>query len=136
MVNEEQGADDESWKAKTQRMHDENTRRLEKIEEVAGKNIHGGLFAKLASSIGGAAIAAIIGFFVWLAHVSNRLSVIEEVRIVEREAAQRVDKERIEAARRVEDATKESLSRIEHEREANDARVRDDLREIRAKVFK
>jgi hypothetical protein len=94
-----------------------------------------GGFAKLAGSVGGALLVAIIGFFVWLANVSSRLSVIEQTNIVERQASDRVDKERLEAARRVEDATKESLTRIEHEREANDARVRDDLRELRTRVF-
>jgi hypothetical protein len=117
-------------------MHEANVRLLQKIDSSTEKSSTGGFAAKLAGSIGGAVITIVIGFFVWLAHIANRVSVIEEVRVVERESAQRIDKERVEAARRVEDANKEALSRIEHEREANDARVRDDLREIRAKVFK
>jgi hypothetical protein len=76
-------------------------------------------------SIGGALLLTVVPFFVWLATIDRRVTVIEETRVLERSTS-----------RQVEDANKESLSRIEHEREANDARVRDDLRELRTRVFK
>ena len=75
-------------------------------------------------TVGSAVIVAVIGFFIWLANMDKRVSVIEETRIVERRASDEV-----------ENANKESLARIEHEREANDARVRDDLRELRLRVY-
>ena len=75
-------------------------------------------------TVGSAVIVAVIGFFIWLANLDKRVSVIEETRIVERRASDEV-----------ENANKESLARIEHEREANDARVRDDLRELRLRVY-
>jgi len=81
-------------------------------------------FTKLVSAIGSGVVLAVIGFFVWIANLDKRVSVIEETRIVERRTADQV-----------EEANKESLARIEHEREANDARVRDDLRELRSRVF-
>jgi len=81
-------------------------------------------FTKLMGTVGSAVIVAVIGFFIWLANMDKRVSVIEETRIVERRASDEV-----------ENANKESLSRIEHEREANDARVRDDLRELRLRVY-
>jgi hypothetical protein len=81
-------------------------------------------FTKLMGTIGSALLLAAIGFFVWLANLDKRISVIEETRIAERRAADSV-----------ENANKESLARIEHEREANDARVRDDLRELRLRVY-
>jgi hypothetical protein len=81
-------------------------------------------FTKLAGTVGSAMVVAVIGFFVWLANLDKRISVLEETRLVERKASQQV-----------EDANKESLARIEHEREANDARVRDDLRELRLRVY-
>ena len=81
-------------------------------------------FTKLVSAVGSAALLAIIGFFVWIANLDKRVSVIEETRLVERRADDQINQ-----------ANKESLQRIEHEREANDARVRDDLRELRTRVF-
>jgi hypothetical protein len=78
----------------------------------------------LQSSIGGAALVVIISFFVWLATIDKRIYVIESTREVEKEARRQVDT-----------ANDSAVARIEHEREANDARVRDDLREIRRKVF-
>ncbi len=80
--------------------------------------------SKLITSVASALIVALIGFFVWLANLSSRVSIIEQVDVL-----------RAEASRRIDDANREALQRIEHEREANDARVRDDLRELRQKVF-
>jgi hypothetical protein len=87
-------------------------------------NNHASFFTKVIGAVGSGALVAIIMFFVWLANIATRVSVIEETRIAERRAADSV-----------ESANKESLARIEHEREANDARVRDDLRELRLRVY-
>jgi hypothetical protein len=75
------------------------------------------LSARLFLAIAAPLLVALIGFFVWLATISTRVTVLEET-------------SRVQSA-----ASKEVTDRIEHEREANDARVRDDLRELRARVF-
>lgn len=76
-------------------------------------------------AISGTLLFLFIGFFVWLASIATRVTVLEESRTTEREANVRVDQ-----------ANREAVNRIEHEREANDARTATDLRELRAKVFK
>ena len=82
-------------------------------------------FTKLTAGIGSTLVLAAIAFFVWMADIATGVSVIEQTRLVERRADEQVEA-----------ANKESLARIEHEREANDARVRDDLRELRLRVYR
>jgi hypothetical protein len=84
-----------------------------------------GTATKVVGTFGGVVLAIAVAFFVWLAKLDTRITVIEETRRSEKTSELRV-----------EEANTRSFDRIEHEREANDARVRDDLREIRSKVFK
>jgi hypothetical protein len=79
---------------------------------------------RVLTSLVGALVVAGIGFFVWLANVAVRISVLEQLTTIQSEAN-----------KRIEETNQTAINRIEHEREANDARVRDDLRELRAKVF-
>lgn len=92
--------------------------------------------AKLVVAIAGAMFMAGVAFFVWLASISTRVTVLEQSIEVQRLAQDRIERANALASDRAVQANKESTDRIEHEREANDARVRDDLRELRAKVFK
>ena len=80
---------------------------------------------RLLGSLASVVVVTLIGFFVWLANLATRVSVIEQTIEI-----------RQEAAKLNQLTNQEAVNRIEHEREANDARVRDDLKELRQHVFR
>lgn len=91
---------------------------------------------KLLVALASAMFMAGIAFFVWLASISTRVTVLEQSIETQRAAQDRIERANGLTSERAIQANKESTDRIEHEREANDARVRDDLRELRNKVFR
>jgi cell division protein FtsB len=80
---------------------------------------------RIVGSLASVIVVALVGFFVWLANLATRVSVIEQTIEI-----------RQEAAKLNQLTNQEAVNRIEHEREANDARVRDDLKELRQHVFR
>jgi len=83
------------------------------------------LLGAIGVAVSGTLLLVLIGLFVWLATLSTRVTVLEETRVSDKEARTSIER-----------ANQDAVNRIEHEREANDARVATDLRELRAKVFK